>query len=118
MVFPQWFAAFARYACAAVSCLLIDWDVVWLHIFTMLRLIEDERIWGEKHFGVQGSTFLMILYDELHRQSIAGRADSGDETLSLVKAFRRVDQETLSLARSKLADVLASAGINAKRAEV
>ena len=87
--FDQWLVAFLRFATAAVTCLLVDWDVILLHIYTMTRLKDDERAWGEAHFGAQGSTFLMIYYDELHRQNIASRADRGDESLSLVRAFKK-----------------------------
>ena len=89
--FGQWLAAFGRFACAAVTVGLLRWDLVWIHIFLILRLIDDERSWGEQACGPQGSTYLAIYYDELHRQNVAGRADRGDEALSLDRVFRKID---------------------------
>ena len=73
------------------------------HIFVMGRMIEDEKQWCAHQNIANGSTFLAIDYDELHRQSIAHRA------------FRKVEKETLALAKTKLADALQRSGISRSR---
>ena len=90
------------------------WDLMWIHIFLMLRLVDDGRAWGEQARGAHGSTYLAIYYDELHRLNVSARADRGDEELSLYRAFGKIDKDCLSLATSKLGEVLSRSGIRTR----
>ena len=112
--FSQWLVAFLRFTVAAMSVGLFKLELAFLHIFVVVRLIEDERQWGENQGITNGSTYLGIYYDELHRQAVARRADRGDTDLDLVLAFRKIDKETLALAKSKLADTLQRSGVSTR----
>ena len=77
--FQQWLVAFLRYAMAMLAVELMSLDLAMLHLFVIVRLIDDERKWGHDVMpSAPTSTYLAILYDELHRQNIAKRADRGD----------------------------------------
>ena len=91
---------------AAFLSVALIFEIAALRIFVSVCIIEDEKKWGDDQNIANGWTFLARYDDELHREAIARRADRGDTDLDLVQAFRKLDKETLALARTKLADTV------------
>jgi hypothetical protein len=101
----QWVELWMRYAVPAIAAEQITWSIALLHLSNMIQLAEEERIAGHSVYGV-------ILYDDLLRRTVAGRAASSDPNLVLIDVFKMVDKDLLRMTSQRLYTTLAAAGLS------
>ena len=100
----QWTAVFMRYGASAVAMEHLTWSAVLSHVDVVMRISEELR-------AASDSMFVAVLYDDLLRRAFADRAAKKDPELNIEKEMTKVNKEILALAKSRLGQVLAAAGI-------
>ena len=105
--FPQWLGAFTKYAGAAIVCEQLTVARFLCYMNLLCKLHEEH----EASSNAQSSTFLVILYDDLFRRSIARRVEQKDPDLNMNDAFQKVDKRLLGACQTRLDSVIASVGL-------
>ena len=101
----QWTGAFVRYAIAAIPCGHLTIVGALGHMQTISRISEEARNIQAHHVA------LAVCYDELRRRSWEARAARNDVSLDIDAEAWLVDRETLDLAKARLDQVVAAAGL-------
>ena len=102
--FPQWLAAFFKYAVVAVGTKQLTWPQVLSYVNVVCELQEKQR-------AESGNPFLAMLYDDVLRKQISHRAEQKDPTLDINKCFQSIDKSVLEACKLRLDAVLAQVGI-------
>ena len=107
--FSQWLGSWTRYVPFAVASTHMEWVHVVAYQSTMAKLAEDQRV-------KYGHSYLAFLYDDIQRRSLAKRIQSG-EVVDLLKELSSVNEDSMEIAKSRLAATLAHIGIHLKGEE-
>ena len=105
--FHQFVGACTKWATAAVSMQQMTAAQTYTYLNLLCKIHHEEP--GES------SVYLVILYDDVLRRSIARRTESKDPDLKMDVAFGQVDKAVLDNCRSRLDAVLQHVGVSSSR---
>jgi hypothetical protein len=99
----QWLGCFTKYALAEVATSQLTFAQVLTYLNTLSRLQEAEPT---KKF------FVMVLYDDLFRRTLARRAEARDPGLVLDSEFCVIDKQILETCRNRVDSVMVAHGLH------